>query len=921
MAVQTRSKNAALLLTLLLSVGISACSRTETTESLLADAKQYQQKGDTKAALIQLKNAVAKAPEDGEARLLLATLYSDLGDVVSAEKETRKAMSLGIAPERTMPLLGKSLVSLAQFQKVLDEIPAAAASKSAQLSTLRGNAYLALKDPVQAKAAYDQALALQGDAGGALIGLTMLSLAKDDVAAAERYSADSLVKDPKNPEVWMVNAMLLRRAGKTHEALANYEQATKLKPMHRSAYIEKAYIEIGEEKFDAAAADLKMARKIAPSNMMVTYVQAVLDFRQGKDQVALDAITKLLGQAPDHLPSVLLAGQLEMKTGATKQAEQHLKKYVEAFPQDVAARKLLAQAMLKGAQPADAVALLAPMMKEATLDPQLLALTGQSYMQTKDYGKAAEYFEKASALAPKSADMATSLALSKLGQGNNAGAVSDLERATALDPASMRAGITLVQTEMNLKHYDKALAAAQALEKNHPQDPQAYNLKGAVYLAKGDIASARASFDKAVALQPAYFPAVANLARLDMQDHKNDAAKKRFETLLEKDKKNVAAMLALADIAVAEGHPDQAGPWLEKAVAEQPDAIEPSLKLAEYYVRAKQQQKALTLVGKLQTANPTNPQVIDAMGQVQLVGKDYAAALETYSKLATITPKEPIVHMRLASVHMLMKNDTAVTQDLKRALAANPRYLPARVAMAEMAAHKGNGDEALQIVRDVQKLEPKAATGFMMEGELQMALKKPALALAPFEKAFSLAKSPQLLVKIAELLKAAGKDPQPRLQQWLADNPADIVVGAYLADTYLAKKQYKPAAERLEAVLKVAPANAVALNNLAWAYQQMGDPRALPTAEKALAAAPESPAVIDTLGWMLVEQGNTARGLPILQKAVTLAPTVPEFRYHLAFALNKSGDKKNARLELDKLLSDNKSFPQIDEARALLKLL
>jgi putative PEP-CTERM system TPR-repeat lipoprotein len=921
MAVQTRSNNAALLLTLLLSVGISACSRTETSASLLADAKQYQQKGDTKAALIQLKNAVAKAPEDGEARLLLATLYSDVGDAVSAEKETRKAMSLGIAPERTMPLLAKSLVATAQFQKVLDEIPAAAASKSAPLSTMRGNAYLALKDPVQARAAYEQALALQGDAGGALIGLAMLSLAKDDTAAAERYSADSLVKDPKNPEVWMVNAMLLRRAGKPHEALAAYEQATRLKPSHRSAYIEKAYIEITEDKFDAAAADLKTARKITPSNMMITYVQALLDFRQGKDQVALDAITKLLGQAPDHLPSVLLAGQLEMKTGATQQAAQHLKKYVEAFPQDVAARKLLAQAMLKGAQPADAVALLAPLMKESTLDPQLLALAGQSYMQTREFGKASEYFEKASALAPKSAELATSLALSKLGQGNESAAVSELERATALDPASSRAGITLVRTEMSLKHYDKALAAAQALEKQRPQDPQVHNLKGAAYLAKGDVANARASFDKALAVQPAYFPAVANLARLDMQDHKSDAAKKRFETLLEKDKKNVQAMLALAEIAAGEGHLDQAGPWLEKAVAEQPDAIDPSLRLAEYYARTKQQQKALTLVGKLQTANPTNPQVIDAMGQLQLVGKDPAAALETYSKLATITPKSPAAHMRLASAHMLMKNEPAAAQDLKRALAADPHYLPARAALAEMAVRKGNPDEALQLVRDAQKLDPKLSTGYMMEGELQMALKKPALALPAFEKAFSLAKSPQLLVKIAELSKAAGKDPQPRLQQWQAENPNDIVVGSYLAETYLAKKQYKPAAERLEAVLKTAPANPVALNNLAWAYQQLGDPRALATAEKAQAAAPEAPAVLDTLGWMLVEQGNTARGLPILQKAVTLAPAVPEFRYHLAFALNKSGDKKNARLELDKLLSDNKSFPQIDEAKALLKLL
>src|SRR5206468_12674672 len=107
--------------------------------------------------------------------------------------------------------------------------------------------------------------------------------------------------------------------------------------------------------------------------------------------------------------------------------------------------------------------------------------------------------------------------------------------------------------------------------------------------------------------------------------------------------------------------------------------------------------------------------------------------------------------------------------------------------------------------------------------------------------------------------------------------------------------------------------------SLAWAYPQEQDPRALATAEQALKLAADNPAVIDTVGWMLVEQGNTARGLPLLQKASGMAPDAPDIRYHLAVGLNKSGDKQGARKELDKLLAQNKPFPQIEEARALLK--
>jgi Tfp pilus assembly protein PilF len=131
----------------------------------------------------------------------------------------------------------------------------------------------------------------------------------------------------------------------------------------------------------------------------------------------------------------------------------------------------------------------------------------------------------------------------------------------------------------------------------------------------------------------------------------------------------------------------------------------------------------------------------------------------------------------------------------------------------------------------------------------------------------------------------------------------------------------KPAISLLENVLKQKPNNPVALNNLAWAYQQEKDPRALDTAEQAFKVAGDNPGVMDTLGWMLVEQGNTARGLPLLQKASGLAPDAPEIRYHLAVGLNKSGDKQGARKELDKLLAQNKPFAQIEEARALLKTL
>jgi Flp pilus assembly protein TadD len=124
----------------------------------------------------------------------------------------------------------------------------------------------------------------------------------------------------------------------------------------------------------------------------------------------------------------------------------------------------------------------------------------------------------------------------------------------------------------------------------------------------------------------------------------------------------------------------------------------------------------------------------------------------------------------------------------------------------------------------------------------------------------------------------------------------------FLADRSLARKDFKPAIAQLEGVLKQNPNNPVALNNLAWAYQQEKDPRALSTAEQAFKLAGDNPGVMDTLGWMLVEQGNTTRAVPLLQKASGMAPNSPEIRYHLAVSLHKSGDKQGARKELTSCL-------------------
>lgn len=905
-------------------MSMTACNKTQTSTSLITEAMQYQKKGDDKSAVIQLKNALQKNPDDPNARLLLGKIYNEIGDAQSAEKEIRKALSLGISADQALPGLGKALLAQGKFQNLLDDTKEFSVKQNtAEISTLRGSAYLALDKGPEAKESFDLALKKTPNYPDALIGLAKYAIGNRDIDTAIRFAEQAVAKNPNNADAWLFKGDLLRMQGKAELALAAYEQTLKLKPDSVQAHIFKAYLEISNKKFDAATSDIQAARKSAPNSLIVLYSQALLDFTQGRHAASLESLQQILRVAPEHMPSLLLAGAVQFALGSTQQAEQNLKKYLQTNPGNTYARKLLAGVFLKEGQAQDAIDLLTPLLKNTQPDVQLYAIAGQSYMQIKDFSKATEYFEKASALTPGVAKIHTALALSKLGQGESARAVTELELATSLDAKSPQAGILLVMTHLRLREFDKALIVIKTLEKEQPENPVIQNLKGGVYMGMQDIPNARASFQKAVSIQPDYFPAVANLAQLDMQEKKPEAAKKRFEALLQKDKKNIQAMTALASLAGSQGKKEEMKSWLERASNANPDSIPPAIQLAAYYLQTGEPKKALTLARKLQSTNTSNPDVIDLLAQAQFANGDKDAALESYNRIAILLPDSALAQFRIASIQLALQNQNASMDALKKALLLKPDYLDAQLALAQLETRKNNFGQAYTIVQQIQKQREKSPVGYGLEGDLQMMQKKPELAIKPYEKAFALAKNNTSIIKLHEALRQAGKEKEAdsRINQWLKDNPADTASRLYLGTLRLMARDNKAAVEQFQTVLLQEPQNVTALNNLALAYQQENNPQAPEYAEKAYKLAGNSPAILDTFGWILIEQGNISRGLPLLQKATLLAPESPDIRYHLALGLFKSGDKINARQELEQLLSSGKNFSGIEEARILAKKL
>jgi putative PEP-CTERM system TPR-repeat lipoprotein len=326
------------------------------------------------------------------------------------------------------------------------------------------------------------------------------------------------------------------------------------------------------------------------------------------------------------------------------------------------------------------------------------------------------------------------------------------------------------------------------------------------------------------------------------------------------------------------------------------------------------------VANKLHATNDIDPAVLDLLGQSQMATNDQAGALVTYRKLVSSRPKLAPAQLRIASIQMAMHNEGDAIASLNKALAIQPDYLEAQVGLASVYARKGDFDAGLKIARQIQKQRDALPVGFVLEGDLLMAQKKPAPALKAYEQAASKGKSGQLVIKQHEALRAAGreKDADARLVQWLADTPEDVPTRLYFATSLAARNQTKAAIAQYEVALKAAPQNPAILNNLAVAYQLDKDTRALATAEQALTLAPTNPVVMDTLGWILVEKGTDPRGLDLLQKAAAKVPGINDIHLHLGAALLKAGDKVAGRKELQ-ALADAPGYAHADEAKRLLK--
>lgn len=907
------------LLLLLLS---AACGQEKSPGELLAQAKDSISKGDDGAATIALKNALLQDGNLGEGHYLLGTLHNRHGQFASGEKELRRARDTGYNRDQATLELAESLLGQEQYQRVLDEITAGDDTpdeiKTRILST-RGNALLGLGQREQAERLFEELLQADPNAVAPRLGKARIAArdGKFDTALAEVDLA--LKHAPKDRLAWHMKAETLQQLGQVEPALAAYREAVRIDPKNILARVGIATLLLEGGNVDAAGKEVDAALRLDTKPVALRHIQALVNYRANKLETARDNLQEILKAAPDHLPSLLLSGEVNLRLGAYALAQNHLKQVLEQSPGSARARGLLAASQIKLNQLDAAQATLAPLRPEASSNPQLLALAGELSLKKQDYAKADKLLAKAAEIQPEDPTIRTLLGLSRLVQGDTQHALADLKSAATLDKDRDSADAMLIETLIHKGQFDQALNAIANLEKKQPNNPLPYNLRGAIHLAKKDLNNARKHFEHALAVKPDYFPAVYNLAHLDLRAKNPAAARQRFTALLQKDPKDTRAMMAMAEIAKRGGQENDYVSWLDKTAKSAPTMLPPRVLLIDYYLRKNKKDQALMLANETQTANQKNPATLELLARVQLATGDKEASLLSYERLNRMVPGLPETLIKLANVQMALNRPEEAKDSLNQALAIKPGYQAAQVARATLELRPGHYALAEVMARSLQQQYPDIVAGWVLEGDALAGQGKFAKAVGKYEAALRMGTSGPLLVKWHQALARTGKrgDSDLRLRKWVDEHPKDFATRLYLAQHAIQLGSPALAREHYAVLARQQPNDLSVLNNYALLLQQARDPRALEYAERAYKLHPDNTNVQDTLAGILVERGDIRRGLKLYEQALAGTRDDPAMVFHYAQALEKSGDFERARDALNLLLIRHSKFPQREEANAL----
>ena len=672
-------------------------------------------------------------------------------------------------------------------------------------------------------------------------------------------------------------------------ALREYARAAELMPENDEAQIKAGNFMLLAGRFNGArkVGERLLTRIPKSVEAQVLIARAMAGLQDWKR--AVDAFEKAVVIDPNRSATYSELGAAQVSMGHVVAAEAAFRKAVELDPKSSLALVSLANFVWSRGDAEQCEILLKRALEAESKNIVVNRALAVFYM-TRNVAVAAEPYLKTVAEVTPNSEAAYALAEYYL-------RLRRIDEARAVIAPFRKDFKTYVGSSLRLARLETA--ADNKAEAHHildgvlarePNNAEALLLRGQLFLAARNITDALRSLERAVVANPSLIAPQLALAQTHTLRGSVKDAMKAYYNALKIDGSNDLARIGLANLQIASGQASDAIPLLTRAVAENPQNVDTRLLLMKGYIAVGDVKQATALANDLGKTAADSPAVQTAVGRLATLKKDNSGARQAYARALAADPRALPALAGLLNAEIKDKNFGAARALIEKHLAQKPNDPAVNLMAAQTYGLLGDAVEMEKALKKTVEADPHNLEAYSMLGRLYYQQGHLDLARIELEKFVSAAPE---------------------------SAPAHTMLGTIL--DLQGKKQ--DARNRYQTAIQVDPRAAVAANNLAWMDANTEGANldvALQLAQTAKAQLANQPEVDDTLGWIYYKKGMAARAVEALENSTLQRPGSATYAYHLGMAYFKKGETGKAKSELERAFHLQPDFEGASEARRIL---
>lgn len=585
-----------------------------------------------------------------------------------------------------------------------------------------------------------------------------------------------------------------------------------------------------------------------------------------------------------------------------------LRRIVELDPTDLNARLKLARIMLAGGAVEAASKVIELAREGDTPNAELHALKAAVLARSNDLAGAMREANRALAIEPKNVDAVTFLASRKLAEGDADAALKMLDTLNVDPKEDSRVAQLRVQILVRKGDLKGAEQGQRVLMAANPKDGNLRLQLVQILVAERRFDDAEKELRARAEAEPADLKLGLDLVRFLNSAKGSQAARAELERRIKSGGEVFDYQLALSEIDLAEGKPDDAIKLLQGVVSATSAADRKAaaqLKLAEIYISRRDFAAAEPLIGQIVAADRRNAGALRLRaslkidrGQIDEAVADLREALNDQPKSADLLSLLAVAYERGGKLE-LAERQYADALKSSGDLAVALRY----VAFLQRKGDAGRAEDVLSDVAtrnpgNVQALSALAQVRLSRQNWAGARLVADAVAKNPDSKA------------LAEEIRAASYAGENKTAETIAAleaahraAPDAVQPVTALVTSYLQEKQTAKAASLVQDMRTKFPDNAQLL--VLSARVNLADNKtdeALKNFKAAVAGQPKDPVGYTALSEFYSRQKNFPAAIEVIQAAMREQPGNPTFRMALAGLLIQKGDEEAAMAEYEAIL-------------------